>query len=279
MDTAGPGRRSCASGRPIPRARCASTSTAPSSRSIEAPMSDLLGGKFPGLPRPIAGEYSKGWNLYFPIPYAKTLQGHQRQGRLLLPRELPHLRGRAPRSSRSAATSSKPWRRRSSKLAARLADPRRRHGRRLARRNRFDLELPAGRDRAARSSPGPRRSRASSSSCRRQRTARRRCAGMIVKMTFDGEHCVEAPLGDFFGTAPGINALRLAAAGHDQGGRDVLPLVHAVQGIGGDRAGEPQPGSRHPHRRARACTTTTGPTARCTSTPSGGRSSTCPPAR
>ncbi|MDH7503105.1 MAG: DUF2961 domain-containing protein, partial [Verrucomicrobiota bacterium] len=39
---------------------------------IESPMSDVLGGKFPGLPRPIAGEYSKGWNLYFPIPYAKS---------------------------------------------------------------------------------------------------------------------------------------------------------------------------------------------------------------
>ena len=39
--------------------------------ALEAPMTDLLGGKFPGLPRPIAGEYSKGWNLYFPIPYAR----------------------------------------------------------------------------------------------------------------------------------------------------------------------------------------------------------------
>ncbi len=38
---------------------------------IEAQMSELLGGKFPGLPQPIAGEYSKGWNLYFPIPYAQ----------------------------------------------------------------------------------------------------------------------------------------------------------------------------------------------------------------
>ena len=38
---------------------------------LAAKMSDLLGGSFPGLPRPIAGEYSKGWNLYFPIPYAK----------------------------------------------------------------------------------------------------------------------------------------------------------------------------------------------------------------
>jgi len=39
---------------------------------IESPMSEVLGGKLPGWPRPISGEYSKGWNLYFPIPYARA---------------------------------------------------------------------------------------------------------------------------------------------------------------------------------------------------------------
>ncbi len=38
---------------------------------IETPMKDLLGGKHPNLPRPVAGVYAAGWNLYFPIPYAK----------------------------------------------------------------------------------------------------------------------------------------------------------------------------------------------------------------
>ncbi|MCX6905518.1 MAG: hypothetical protein NTW03_18980, partial [Verrucomicrobia bacterium] len=47
---------------------------------VEAPMSELLGGKFPGLPRPIAGEYSKGWNLYFPILYAKQCKVTSDQG-------------------------------------------------------------------------------------------------------------------------------------------------------------------------------------------------------
>lgn len=37
----------------------------------EAPLADLLGGKVAGLPKPLAGERSRGWNLYFPIPYAK----------------------------------------------------------------------------------------------------------------------------------------------------------------------------------------------------------------
>ncbi len=39
--------------------------------AIEAPMTKLLGGEVPGFPKPIAGERARGWNLYFPIAYAK----------------------------------------------------------------------------------------------------------------------------------------------------------------------------------------------------------------
>ncbi|HQL53487.1 MAG TPA: DUF2961 domain-containing protein [Phycisphaerae bacterium] len=38
--------------------------------TLEVPMADLLGGKFAGIPTPIAHEASRGWNSYFPIPYA-----------------------------------------------------------------------------------------------------------------------------------------------------------------------------------------------------------------
>jgi hypothetical protein len=38
---------------------------------IEAPMQDFLGGKVKGFPVPITGERSRGWNSYFPIPYAR----------------------------------------------------------------------------------------------------------------------------------------------------------------------------------------------------------------
>ncbi|MFH1748803.1 MAG: glycoside hydrolase family 172 protein [Planctomycetota bacterium] len=38
---------------------------------LEAPMTELLGGEYPGIPEPLAGERSRGWNLYFPIPYAR----------------------------------------------------------------------------------------------------------------------------------------------------------------------------------------------------------------
>lgn len=39
--------------------------------TIECPLSDWLAGLYTGVPKPIAGEYSKGWNCYFPIAYAK----------------------------------------------------------------------------------------------------------------------------------------------------------------------------------------------------------------
>ena len=38
---------------------------------LEVPISDLLGGRVAEIPPPIAGERSKGWNCYFPIPYAQ----------------------------------------------------------------------------------------------------------------------------------------------------------------------------------------------------------------
>jgi len=37
--------------------------------------------------------------------------------------------------------------------------------------------------------------------------------GLIVKVTFDGETCVEAPLGDFYGSAPGLNAFSTLPVG------------------------------------------------------------------
>ncbi len=39
--------------------------------SWEVPMADLLGGKVEHLGEPLAGVRGRGWNLYFPIPYAQ----------------------------------------------------------------------------------------------------------------------------------------------------------------------------------------------------------------
>lgn len=39
--------------------------------ALEVPMEDLLGGKVEGIPPPIAGVRSRGWNCYYPFAYAR----------------------------------------------------------------------------------------------------------------------------------------------------------------------------------------------------------------
>ena len=170
--------------------------------ALEADMSVLLGGKFPGLPRPIAGEYSKGWNLYFPIPYAKHCKVTSDKGGFYY-----HVNYR----TYAAGTSVESFKLdqiqalggRIQKLAARLDNPRGSEQDLGNEAQDYTLDLAAGDTRRTEFS-GP---RAFAWSALRVESADRDAAlrGIIVKITFDGEACVEAPLGDLFGSAPGIN--------------------------------------------------------------------------
>lgn len=47
---------------------------------IECLMAEFLGGGYRGIPKPLAGEYSKGWNTYFPIAYARHCKVTSDQG-------------------------------------------------------------------------------------------------------------------------------------------------------------------------------------------------------
>ena len=62
--------------------------------ALAAPMADLLGGKHPLLPRPIAAESEHGLEPVFSDSLRQELQGDLRQGRAVLPRRLSHLSGR-----------------------------------------------------------------------------------------------------------------------------------------------------------------------------------------
>jgi hypothetical protein len=70
MDTAGPGAivRIWSAN---PRGTLRFYLDGSSAPTFEVPMGDLLGGESPGIPVPIAGVRSRGWNSYFPIPYAQ----------------------------------------------------------------------------------------------------------------------------------------------------------------------------------------------------------------
>ena len=169
---------------------------------IETPMTDLLGGKFAGLPRPISGEYSRGWNLYFPIPYAKSCKITSDKGKFYYhvnyrtyePGTRVETFGRAQLQSLAG---------RIEKLRERLDKPRGGSGGYSSQVQDFETLLVAG-DTFSQEFYGPMAfTRAIVRVTAKNREAALR--GVIVRVKFDGHTCIEAPIGDFFGSGPGHN--------------------------------------------------------------------------
>jgi hypothetical protein len=169
---------------------------------IEAPMTDLLGGKFPGLPKPISCEVSHGWNLYLPIPYAKHCKVTSDQGKFYYHvnyRTYPQ--GTLVESFKLADIT---------KLKPRIDAVIERLGGSAPAKSPakpFESTVAPGQTVSLASLTGPgaidRFQVRWTPSGNRDEPALR---GVVLEMTFDGEKTVEAPLGDFFGTAPGLNA-------------------------------------------------------------------------
>jgi len=172
---------------------------------LTAAMSDLLGGNFPGLPRPIAGEYSKGWNLYFPIPYAQHCKVTSDAGNFYYhvnyrtyPAGTPVVSFAAPQVESLAADIEA--------AIARMSQPRQMPVAAGAQTQTFDLTLEPGQSASLARQHGPRaisrfRVRWTASEDRDEPALR----STLLEMAFDGQTTVMAPLGDFFGTAPGLN--------------------------------------------------------------------------
>ncbi len=188
--------------------------------ALEAPMSELLGGRVAGLPRPIAGEYSKGWNLYLPIPYAKHCKVTSDRGEFYY-----HVNYR----TWPAGTAVTPYD--AAQLAAAAAE--------LAALAR-GLDAPAGlnpppqgsaaKSFAAAIEPGAAAVLGTFEGPRAIHRLRVQYAptgdrdepalrGLVLQAVFDGETTVEAPLGDFFGTGPGLNAYESLPLGVTKEGR------------------------------------------------------------
>jgi hypothetical protein len=177
---------------------------------LEAPMSELLGGKFAGLPKPLAGEYSKGWNLYFPIPYARHCKVTSDKGGFYY-----HVNYRTYEPGTKVETFTlaqlQSLSSRLDKLVGRLAHPRGNPQEFPGASQTFELELQPGAS-IQEQFTGPmaiRRTVVRMAATDREAALR----GVIVRMTFDGELAVEAPLGDLFGSAPGINAFSTLPTG------------------------------------------------------------------
>lgn len=170
---------------------------------IESPMAEILGGKYPGLPRPIAGEYSRGWNLYFPIPYAKHCKITSDAGNFYY-----HVNYRTYQSDTPVE----------SFRAARIPELKDATAAVLAclngstapvtdRATPFQMEIRPGQAAVLATLHGAQAITGFNiqwpPSGNRDEPALR---STLIEMTFDGETTVMAPLGDFFGSAPGINA-------------------------------------------------------------------------
>lgn len=181
--------------------------------ALESPMNELLGGRYPGLPRPIAGEYSKGWNLYFPIPFAKHCKVTSDQGNFyyhvnyrLYPAATPiesFTRDQIPRLKtaidRTAARLAAPDDASPDVSAAAPSTP-------AAHGQAFDASVAPGQVAQLAALDGPRaittlRFDWKPSGDRDEPALR----STVLEIEFDGQTTVAAPLGDFFGTAPGLN--------------------------------------------------------------------------
>lgn len=183
---------------------------------IEAPMADVLGGKFPGWPRPIAGEYSKGWNLYFPIPYAKSCKVTSDKGDFYY-----HVNYRTyPAGTNVESFTSdqlKTLATEIEKLGKRLASPMGDAAAMAGQGQAFELQIEPGQSEMTQFS-GP----AAVVRCVVVVDASDKEAalrGVIVKGTFDGQQAIEAPLGDLFGSGPGINPFESLPLGMSKDGK------------------------------------------------------------
>ncbi len=180
------------------------------SPAIEAPMKDVLGGTFPGLPKPIASEASRGWNLYFPIPYAKHCKVTSDKGDFYY-----HVNYRTYEKGTEvkcfAPDDLKRLAARIDQVAQQLGSPMKVNEPPAGSTNaEFDLNLQPGEERVLRDLRGPGAIRkwwvviTGETPVPHSMAAATR--GTVLMMEFDDEQTVASPLGDFFGTAPGLNA-------------------------------------------------------------------------
>ncbi|HSW47120.1 MAG TPA: glycoside hydrolase family 172 protein [Phycisphaerae bacterium] len=172
--------------------------------TLDAPMAELLGGEMPGLPAPLGGRRARGWNLYFPIPYAKHCRITCDAGSLYY-----CINYRTYPAGTEVTTFTKPD---IERLACKIRKTAERLGKPMqagdpgpgVTRHSCNVKLPPNAVVPLAELTGPAtiaEMRLSLSAADMEIAS----AGVVLSIDFDGEHTVESPLGDFFGTAPGLN--------------------------------------------------------------------------
>jgi len=170
---------------------------------IESPMGDLLCGKVAAFPEPIAGMRARGTNLYFPIPYAKHCKVTSDEGgfyylvnyrtygpgtlvKSFEKQDLPQLANKIRQVARQLK---QPY---GAEDLPADAEPRL-----------FDAAVAAGAQGSLAEISG------SGAVCAllvqvEAEDMEAAARSLVLSMSFDGEQTVQCPIGDFFGTAPGL---------------------------------------------------------------------------
>lgn len=179
---------------------------------IEEKMTDLLSGAIAGFPRPIAGIQSRGYNLYFPIPFARSCKITGDSGDIYYTAAVRQYSPGTPvETFRRDNVDALQLR----SVAARLSAPQQ-QGVRSRQTRPFNVRL----------APGARAVLSETSGLGAITSLRARLNGvsesalraLVLRGRFDGEQTIEVPLGDFFGTAPGASPFATLPLGITQGG-------------------------------------------------------------
>lgn len=170
--------------------------------ALEADLAALLGGKVEGFPVPLAGMRGRGWNLYFPIPYARHCKvTNDKPGFYYHVNYRTYPAGTPVRTFVRSDLAGLEGKIRL--VAERLSKPR--GGSNLPEdraRAAFDTTVPPG---TAKLWEGEGRKEICGFLVRIDADDPGSAVRQVVlEMTFDGRKTVECPLGDFFGTAPGL---------------------------------------------------------------------------
>jgi hypothetical protein len=168
---------------------------------IETPLKTLLGGTYPGLISPLAGEASRGWNLYFPIPYAKHCKVTADQKKFYY-----HINYRTyPSGTRVETLGRKDLESIAgkTKAVAEQLDSGLRRTQGSPKVDGFRETLAPGEEKIVASLDGARviiLLRMTLEAASIPVAAR----GVVMTIHFDGEETVATPVGDFFACAPGL---------------------------------------------------------------------------
>ena len=177
--------------------------------TVQAPMEALLDGEVAPLGAPYAFKAANGHNLYFPIPFSRRCRITVETDAKRLYYQVDYRRyAEATKVQSFSAASLAEAGCQKSRTAARLqlagsgALPQ------LTAAETFQLEVVPGQRSEHRSAAAPGGSVIRELRVRPSSLDAVALRGTVLTLEFDGEQTVQAPLGDFFGTGPGVAKLR-----------------------------------------------------------------------